>query len=776
MTYSDSDNDVESSTPSISENSELEAFAPLTPRQEAITFADDTSEDLELSKPATAASNGKEEHNDDSTSITLEDAPIEADPAHASETESNSSRSSESSYVSTSVSSAVSQTPRQGAPISSSSKASRASSRPSTPSISSPSLHASSNNVINSGNLNSSSNNEPGSDDSFTSANAPLSLDNASILSSSSPELNSKAFIDKIAPQKGIEQREKHHTFNQDSSSHRPLNPHPNPVNGHSAFNEDENDGLTGLSDEDEFGGALIRDETEKTHPRFVHTLRPMQVRSMPRWFLILMIVCISMIGFGSYAAYDAVAAVQDELMKDMSLTTSQFSWLYSVYSLPNIFLVILGGKMVDKYGSHHVGVWTTTAIAVGAGIVALAPSLTFLGNRGRFFVMLGGRFIFGAGAETSYVVQNSMCVKWFFGEHLAMAMGLAAVGTRLGSISSFVIAPHLVGLKSYTFALWIATGACIISVISVIGYILLRSYAKKHLLADHFDANSLEITPSSDIEGSSSRNSPRTSVDAVDPLFDSGAVELQDINASVDLEEDEGNFDDSATPSGSGLWHEIKIFIRQVRGFSALFWGCAILGVFTYGITLGFRAVAGDSMAARYDLSTEKSNLVMASIDITGLIASPIVGWLLDYTLKLGYSTLIGNILSVAAFALLIPKGTPLPGVISLGLSSSIVVAAIYPAISFLSPPSLEGLAFGLTSSAISAGNLVINFLIAQTLSRSWLCMVIFLLALSIVSVAFTLWWIVWDQKREPPVLNSPRPWTAEIGFLRRWLPFLNL
>lgn len=749
---------MESSTPSISENSERDfdpsLNAPLGPN----SFNQDTIAKQKQFNGLPTGSTGKDEPRDDSASITFEDHPSEADP---SETESISSRSSEMSTVSAPIRGNTSQSSLLGVPALSSHKASHIIPSPST---TPKPLHASANNIANSGNIHNNTKNESITDDSIASANAPFPLDNA-FISTSSPELTITKANNYTGGASNRSELSGKASLGNGSNGHQPHS-HASKLS-QSTDLCDESDGLVGISDDDD--DSLITGETERPHE--VHTLHPMQVRSMPKWFLICMIICISMIGFGSYAAYDAVAAVQDEIMKDMKLTTPQFSWLYSIYSLPNIFLVILGGKMVDKYGAHYIGVLTTSAIAIGAGIVAFAPSLTFLGDKGRFFVMLGGRFIFGAGAETSYVVQNSMCVKWFFGDHLAVAMAFAAVGTRLGSIGSFVIAPHLVGLKSYTFALWIATGTCIVSVLAVIGYIFLRSYAKKHLLADQFDVNSLET----DVEASS-RNSPRPSIDVSAPHSDLDAIELQsmDDNGAVEeYTEDDGGL--TTLTSGSGWKYEIKLFLHQLTGFNALFWGSAVLGVLTYGITLGFRAVAGDTMASRYNLSSERANLVMASLDITGLIASPIVGWLIDYTFKIGHATLVGNFFSVLAFLLLLGKKTLLPGVISLGLSSSIVVAAIYPAISFLAPPSIEGLAFGLTSSAISAGNLIINFLIAQTLNQGWIPMVGLLIGLSVLSVAITVWWIIRDAKSVPRVLNRPRPWTNEIRVLRRCFPFIN-
>jgi MFS family permease len=529
-------------------------------------------------------------------------------------------------------------------------------------------------------------------------------------------------------------------------------------VNGENDDN-DESDGLISGSWDDR---ALLTPEMPERNSPIVQTLRPVQVRKMPMLFHVLMILCISMIGFGSYAGYDAVAAVQEALMKDMNLTPSQFSLLYSVYALPNIVLVIFGGKLVDLWGSHVVGLITTTSIAIGAGLVAIAPSLHFFGWYGRFGTMLIGRFIFGVGAESSYVVQNSMCVKWFFGDRLATAMAITVAFTRLGSICSFLFAPGLAARSNYTLALWAATGACILSLMAVFGYMSLRSYAKKYLLTNDFDANSLETVLPSDIEYPS-RNSTES-------------VELQSMDTADDTITplDSHELDMPVISSGNCLMKELKLTWHHVRNFSSLFWGCAFLGMFTYGISLGFRAASSDSIATRYHLTPAKANLVLASIDITGLFASPVIGWLVDYTYQMGWITMVGNVLSVLTFLLLLPLISPYPATILLGISSTIVPATIYPAISYLIPPSLEGFAFGVTSSVINAGNLLLNHAISRTLDAGWFYMCYFLIFLSVISVALTLWWIIKDSKAENPILNRFRDWTPERQWLRRHLPFL--
>jgi MFS family permease len=526
---------------------------------------------------------------------------------------------------------------------------------------------------------------------------------------------------------------------------------------------QDDEDSSSFLDRNRDTEHLITRDEIESPRAHDdIQLLRLIHIRSLPYWFHILMITFISLIGLGSYAAYDAVSAVQEELMKDLSLTPSQFGLLYSAYALPNVVLVIFGGTLVTRWGSHVVGLITTGLIAVGAIMVAWAPTMSLLSLKGRFTVMLIGRFIFGVGAESSYVVQNSMCVEWFFGDFLATAMAISAIGTRLGSIGSYALAPKIAVSSSsspqgYTRALWVAAMTCVVSFLAVVGYTILRRYARSSLSSPRpstSDVTYIEL---------SEHLSNRTGME--DPQREDN-LEYPDRPDSLP----------QAKPSTMRrLWNELKEVLIHIKNFSSLFWGCAVLGAFTYGIVLGFRAVVAEDMANRYKLSPEKSGLLMASIDITALFASPLIGWLVDWTLKMGWITLIGNSLSVASFLFFMPRISPYAGIILIGLSSATVPAAIYPAVSLLTSNSLEALAFGVMSSVINLSNLALNPLIGYSLQAGWFWMCLFLAFLSLMSVTVSLWWIIKDTKSENPVLDRPRDWSQEKHWISTNIPILS-
>lgn len=58
----------------------------------------------------------------------------------------------------------------------------------------------------------------------------------------------------------------------------------------------------------------------------------------------------------GSYFCYDNPAALQDTMIKDLSLSESQFMLLYSLYSWPNVILCFFGGFLIDRVFGVRMG------------------------------------------------------------------------------------------------------------------------------------------------------------------------------------------------------------------------------------------------------------------------------------------------------------------------------------------------------------------------------------------------------------------------------------
>uniref|UniRef100_A0A671LLF3 Lysosomal dipeptide transporter MFSD1 n=1 Tax=Sinocyclocheilus anshuiensis TaxID=1608454 RepID=A0A671LLF3_9TELE len=139
---------------------------------------------------------------------------------------------------------------------------------------------------------------------------------------------------------------------------------------------------------------------------------------------LVLLFMCF--LGFGSYFCYDNPAALQTQVIQDMSLNTASFMQLYAWYSWPNVVLCFLGGFLLDRvFGIRWVQISCT---AVGCIIFAAGA----LANH--FWLMNLGRFVFGIGGESLAVAQNTYAVNWFKGKELNLVFGLQLSMARVGS------------------------------------------------------------------------------------------------------------------------------------------------------------------------------------------------------------------------------------------------------------------------------------------------------------------------------------------------------
>ena len=79
-----------------------------------------------------------------------------------------------------------------------------------------------------------------------------------------------------------------------------------------------------------------------------------------------VLLAAISFTTFGLFCAFDAVAALESYLTKvksdlrvalliskDLNLSSVEFGLLFTLYSLPNIVLVLFGGILIDNYGTR---------------------------------------------------------------------------------------------------------------------------------------------------------------------------------------------------------------------------------------------------------------------------------------------------------------------------------------------------------------------------------------------------------------------------------------
>jgi MFS family permease len=143
------------------------------------------------------------------------------------------------------------------------------------------------------------------------------------------------------------------------------------------------------------------------------------------RW---LVLVFISLGMFGNYYVYDCISPMADLLKQQLSFSDANIGLLQAIYSIPNVFMVLLGGILIDRIGSRKAMLLFGALCFVGAGITASSSALP---------LMAAGRLVFGLGAESMIVSTNTGIARWFKGKELSFAFGVNLTIARLGSFAA---------------------------------------------------------------------------------------------------------------------------------------------------------------------------------------------------------------------------------------------------------------------------------------------------------------------------------------------------
>src|SRR5580658_2384529 len=190
------------------------------------------------------------------------------------------------------------------------------------------------------------------------------------------------------------------------------------------------------------------------------------------RW---MVLIVISLTMFGNYYVYDCIAPIADLLSKQLGFSDSNIGLLQAIYSIPNVFMVLIGGYIVDRIGARKAIFIFGTICLIGAvitlypdngflqttvvGLVNMAvPVVRLLGHipllsridfihdlasvekistaRGALVAgMSAGRLVFGMGAESLIVAVTTALAKWFRGKELSFAFGINLMMSRAGSL-----------------------------------------------------------------------------------------------------------------------------------------------------------------------------------------------------------------------------------------------------------------------------------------------------------------------------------------------------
>ncbi len=149
--------------------------------------------------------------------------------------------------------------------------------------------------------------------------------------------------------------------------------------------------------------------------------------------YLILFLVCI--IKCIQNYIYEIPSGMESIIIQILQIDVARYSLLYTVYSLPNIILPLIGGLLVDRIVGIRPGILIFMSISL---IGQLGFSLG--GYYDSFIIMIISRFVIGIGSQMSLVISDPLAARWFKGKEIAFMFALIGTACRFGGIGGIYL------------------------------------------------------------------------------------------------------------------------------------------------------------------------------------------------------------------------------------------------------------------------------------------------------------------------------------------------
>ena len=365
--------------------------------------------------------------------------------------------------------------------------------------------------------------------------------------------------------------------------------------------------------------------------------------KAWARWTALILIASMM---FFAYMFVDVMSPLQ-ALVEEAPLKWSPEAFGYyagAEYMLNVVGFLILAGIIVDKMGIRFTGTVSAALMGAGAGIKLYAVSDRFLGS-GRdnwlsswWVAMPGsaklaalGFMIFGCGCEMAGITVSKAIAKWFEGKEMALAMGIEMAIARLGVFAVLSLSPRLAdwmgqGHPSVVPPVAFCTALLLIGLINYIIFTFMDSKFDKQLGADK----------------------------------------------AADEPEEEFKLSDVG-----------NLFK------SKLFWIIALLCVLYYSAIFPFQRFGTNMLQCNLGIGAEQAADILRWFPIGALILTPPLGFFLDRVGRGATMLIVGSLLLICChlvFALVLPSvpstGLALATIIVLGVSFSLVPAALWPSV----------------------------------------------------------------------------------------------
>ncbi len=175
------------------------------------------------------------------------------------------------------------------------------------------------------------------------------------------------------------------------------------------------------------------------------------------RWSALILVATTM---FFAYMFVDVLSPLQSLLESEKGWSAEAYGVFASSEYFLNVFVLFLffAGIILDKMGIRFTGLLSCVIMLIGASIKCYAIS-PFFAEGGAVYELLSsfatgipataklasvGFAIFGCGIEMAGITVSKTIVKWFTGKEMALAMGLEMAIARFGVFAVFRISPFI--------------------------------------------------------------------------------------------------------------------------------------------------------------------------------------------------------------------------------------------------------------------------------------------------------------------------------------------
>ncbi len=426
-------------------------------------------------------------------------------------------------------------------------------------------------------------------------------------------------------------------------------------------------------------------------------------------------LVLIALMMFFGYMFVDVMSPLKSLVESARGWDSSTFGTYASSEYFLNVFVffLIFAGIILDKMGIRFTGLLSASLMVLGAAIKLVGISdwfqtTEFCAWLNSWWVAFPGSakmaslgfMIFGCGCEMAGTTVSKSIAKWFEGKEMALAMGLEMAIARLGVFAVMWLAPMI----SKQFDQSIVAPVAFCTVLLIIGLLCFTVF-----------------------------------------VFMDRKLDRQLI-AAGELKEEKSS--------------DEEFHIRDLGAIfrSKMFWLVALLCVLYYSAIFPFQRYAPNFLEVTLGIDAQSAARLFSCFPILAMILTPFLGALLDFKGKGATMLMVGAVIMICchlSFAFLLPffpsKWLALLLVVTLGVSFSLVPAALWPSVPKIIDSKILGSAYCLIFWIQNIGLFAVPLLIGVVLDATggYTVPMIIFSTFGVLAFIFSLYLKIEDRKK---------------------------